>query len=253
MGKYIFRSKTFNELYAANSWWLVNVAGSPSDHSARKLSEKLDDILIDLEGSEHNLKVLNQKVQQLINIQKDLSGLIQSNKNWKNLSDPEEEHRRQFFDFLNEVLATRILKNKGFTRIQLIEDEKKEKKKIADIIAEKDKNKYVIEVKTIQRPREEDDALRISYYGSMVNPNFRISLEKKLRKILKDAQEKFVNYPEDQKLTMVFYNPGINASLVIKNSISEKVSLEDIFDPIYFQNLEKEFEMQIWNEIGQFD
>lgn len=116
-----------------------------------------------------------------------------------------------------------------------------------DIYAQKENLDYYIEVKRIQNPREEDEALRFKgVYCSNVNQKFANGIKKKILDSISDAVKKFNQkgkfLKNTQKILVLDFEPGIDARLCMDST----PKLDNIFGKDFFINLEKEHNITIW-------
>jgi hypothetical protein len=235
LNSHAFMSKTFKILNKC-SWWVQN-AYQPFS-GAKYLLHKLDCIAARFEIEKQNKEVLKKKAERFCEEEKDWR-----TKSQQKLNNKEREKERQIFAFFAELKAANELSAKGFQNVQFLEEGKN---KTPDISAEKKGNNYYIEVKRIQNPREENEALRSgNIHSGVVNKNFRTALQKKIGDFVCDAKEKFKHQGNDlskvQKVLVLDFEPGVDARL----SVNFNATLVQIFGENYFSQLEQTHDITI--------
>lgn len=239
---YIFLSETFKILNEC-SWWVQNAY--QSDSGGKDLLNNLDCIAARLEkDDESNKIILIGKVDKYCNKKSNLHG-----KSSKDCSDKQNEKERQIFAFFAELKVTEELNNNEFKNIKFIQEQ--QSIKTPDLSAKKDGLIYYIEVKRLQNPREEDNALRSTgQHRGDVNSEFRGPVCKKIVDFICDAKEKFkdienrnVKINKEQKILVIDFEPGIDARL---NDNFSNSKLESVFGKDYFSDLKENHDMQIW-------
>lgn len=233
---YKFSSETFKILNKC-SWWVQN-AYQPYSRS-KDLLRNLDHIAACFEKDEDNKKVLNKKAERFCGKEKDWRGKTQ-----KKLDKNEREIERQIFSFFTEIRAAGDLAKEGFKNIKFLPEDTT---KVPDLTAKKTYKTYYIEVKRLQSPRDENEALRsFGIYSSNVNEKFRDGLKKKIDDFIYDAKEKFSQYnailDKEQNILILDFEPGIDARL----SINFNPILDEIFGKDYFNNLCNIHNLTIW-------
>lgn len=232
-----FISQTFNILNRC-SWWVQNAYQPYS--GAKELLHELDCIASCLEQNERNGGILREKAKRLCSQKKSWHG-----KRQQELKASDREIERQIFSFFAELKAAQKLLKNGFTNICFLPENNG--RKTPDLSARKDGKTYYIEVKRIQNPREEDEALRSSgVHSGVVIASFRGPLQKKIGDFICDAKEKFnqqdQNLQKEQKILILDFNPGIDARL----NVNFNATLNDIFSEKYFNQLERTHDITIW-------
>jgi len=245
VNKYNFLSETFKILNRC-SWWVQN-GYQPFSGSDKDLLNELDYIAAFFEQDNQNKEILKQKANNLCaSDDKNWKGITQRETNFK-----ERERERQISSFFAELKAANELLEKKFCSILFLEEGKN---KMPDIYAQKEELDYYIEVKRIQSPKDEDEALRSKgVYCGNINKNFASPLKKKILDFIKDAVEKFRQknkfLKNEQKILILDFEPGIDARSYIKNRTPE---LDTVFRKEFFKNLEKEYSITIWRR-GYFN
>lgn len=240
LNDHIFLSETFKILDKC-SWWTQNAYQSYS--GAKDLLNNLDCIAGRLE-KENNKDILIKKVNIFCNQECGMHG-----KSIKNCDEKQREKERQILAFFAELKVAEELDNSGFKSINFISE--KQSIKTPDLSAKKDDAVYYFEVKRIQNPREEDEALRSTgQHNGNVNSEFHEPLKKKMGDFICGTKEKFkgiengnVKLNKEQKNLVIDFAQGIDARL---NDNFSNSKLESIFGNGYFPSLEETHNMQIW-------
>lgn len=240
LSDYDFMSETFKILDRC-SWWVQN-AYQPFS-GAKKLLHKLDCIAARFEKEKENKKVLKEKAEKFCHQKGDQNKKFRGGSS-KELSEKERENERQIFSFFAELEAGNEMLSSGFSCVQFL---KEGERKMPDLLAKKEGELYYAELKRIQNPREEDEALRSTgVYLENVNQYFRTALQKKIGDFICDAKEKFTEQNNDlskaQKILVLDFEPGIDARL----KVNFNPKLEEIFDQNYFPSLEQTHDITIW-------
>lgn len=233
---YKFLSETFRILNKY-SWWVQNAYQSYFE--SKDLLKKLDCIAAYFEKDKDNNKVLKEKAGRFCKKEKDWRG-----KSQKELDKNERETERQIFSFFTELRAADDLVTEGFENIKFLPEDTT---KAPDLSAEKLGKTYYIEVKRLQSPRDENEALQSSgIYSSNVNEKFRDGLKKKIGDFICDAKEKFGQYntslDKEQKILILDFELGIDARLIINFN----TTLDEILGRDYFSNLESIHSLTVW-------
>lgn len=238
MSQIIFISELFKYLSKC-SWWVKNASQDFS--GAINLLKKLDLIAKHAEQNPGNSLELMKKAKDIYSKKKITEEQA--------LDSKETEMERKTFALFSELMVFNEFKEKNFESIIFI----KTKNKIStpDLSANINNFIYYIEVKRIQIPKNEDENLRINKtYQGQVGENFNLPLLKKIQDKIDDANKKFAAVPESkklqrsQKILVLDFEPGIDARLSgPKNNFNP--TLDDIFDPAFFNNLENDNKITI--------
>lgn len=238
---YNLKSETLKKL-SNFSWWIQAANTDVSKNTFKKLLSDLDTICLQLESVGDNKTNLLERINSLCaNSAKEYQAEDRKNhKSIKDLTELEHEHRRQVWDFMNELKACDWLNKNSFSNIKIIPTQRK---KTPDIKAEKDTTNYYIEVKTLHEPREEERMLMDKKMLVMpVETNYHESLKKKIQSFYDDAVKKFKSVDALNKILIIFYSLSISAYLT---NDKDKRNLDSILGKHYFNELESKGNMKI--------
>lgn len=236
-----FKSETLKKL-APFSWWIQSASVPIGSPEAKIILESIDNVCFILEEVLENKKVLSEKVTQLCFLGKKeyQTNDGKSYISCKDLNESEQEHRRQVWDFLNELRACVWLLDNKFSHIEIIA---KQNIKTPDIKAIKDNAIYYIEVKTLHEPREEEIRLMSkNIQVKDVERSYHQPLKNKIDYFVNDADTKFNSVHAEKRILLVYYYLSISAWLT---NNSDKRNLDDILGVEYFNRLEIEKNIKV--------
>lgn len=154
------------------------------------------------------------------------------------------EHVRQCSNFLAEVGAFDDLLAKGKEPHWVPES----KIRMPDLDFSQDDHKHPVEVKHLNSPREEHDALFSGKaYGGNVDNNYQRGLEKKISDFIDDARSKFASYNRtvnginsSEGTLYLFFSKSIDAGLLdgIEWVQSMKQRVSNIASPLAGKDIE---------------
>lgn len=129
------------------------------------------------------------------------------------------EHIRQCTNFLAEIAAFYDLSEKGVEPHWVAETKRH---RMPDITYIKSSFQVPIEVKHLNSPREEHDALfTVGTYGGSVDKNYHIGLIKKISDFINDAKAKFISFNAQvngnnakKGILYIYFSKSIDAGLL---------------------------------------
>jgi hypothetical protein len=195
-----------------------------------------------LEEIPSNKEILLERVNQLcfIGHKEYQTNNSKSYLSLKDLNELEREHKRQVWDFVNELRACVWLLDNKFSNIEIIA---KQNIKTPDIKAIKNNAIYYIEVKTLHEPREEEIRLMSKdVQVKEVERSYHQPLKNKINYFVNDADSKFNSILAEKRILLVYYYLSISAWLT---NDSDKRNLDDILGVEYFNRLEKDKNIKI--------
>ena len=233
----MFKSVTLNYI-KDYSWYLQGFLANQFQGAHLKRLGVIEGTLILVEKDLNNKNVLLNKMKDLCYLKQ---AYITKGKyrGWMTLSDKEEEQRRQIHHFFNEVLSINWLLDNGYTQPTFVQTKKN---KTPDIqVYDVGKNNYWIEVKTIDRPRSEEDKLRSRriFLSCPKNNLDYLSLLTKVEEKIYDASKKFKNL-KDNKILIIFYNTDLISSFEYSTP-----SLDSLLGRKFFKQKESKYNFRI--------